>query len=52
MKKLFLVAVIAVAGWLSSQAQSSPAPERYNNLLEQMVQLEQPKAEFLMNATM
>ena len=52
MKKLFLVAVIAIAGWLNIQAQTSPAPERYNNLLEQMVLLEQPKAEFLMNATM
>ena len=52
MKKLFLVAVIAIAGWLNSQAQSKPAPERYNQLLEQMVSLEQNKAEFLMNATM
>ncbi len=52
MKKLFLVAVIAIAGWLNIQAQTSPAPERYNNLLEQMVLLEQPKTKFLMNATM
>lgn len=35
-----------------TQAQSLPAPEKYNQLLEQMVNLEQRKAEFLMNATM
>jgi thiol-disulfide isomerase/thioredoxin len=52
MKKLILAALVAVAGWFTSQAQSMPAPERYNQLLEQMVLLEQPKAEFLMQATM
>ena len=52
MKKLILAALVAIAGWLTCQAQSKPAPERYNQLLEQTVQLEQKKAEFLMNATM
>ena len=52
MKKLILAALVAIAGWLTCQAQSKPAPERYNQLLEQTVQLEQRKAEFLMNATM
>ena len=52
MKKLILAAVVAIAGWLTCQAQSKPAPEKYNQLLEQTVQLEQKKAEFLMNATM
>ena len=52
MKKLILAVLVAVAGWFTSQAQSMPAPERYNQLLEQMVLLEQPKAEFLMQATM
>lgn len=52
MKKLILAAMVAVAGWFTCQAQSLPAPERYNQLLEQMVSLEQPKAEFLMQATM
>ena len=42
MKKLILAALVAVAGWFTSQAQSMPAPERYNQLLEQMVLLEQP----------
>jgi hypothetical protein len=52
MKKIILAAMVAIAGWLSTQAQSLPAPEKYNNLLEQMVTLEQRKAEFMMNATM
>ena len=52
MKKLILAAVVAIAGWLTCQAQSKPAPEKYNQLLEQTAQLEQRKAEFLMNATM
>ena len=52
MKKLILAALVAIAGWFTAQAQSLPAPERYNQLLEQMVQLDQKKAEFLMEATM
>lgn len=52
MKKLIVAAIIAIAGWMTAQAQSVPAPEKYNQLLEQTVLLEQPKAEFLMNATM
>ncbi len=52
MKKLILAAMLAIAGWFTIQAQSLPAPEKYNKLLEQMVLMEQPKAEFLMHATM
>lgn len=52
MKKLILAAIVAISGWFSTQAQSLPVPEKYNELLEQMVKLEQPKAEFLMQATM
>ena len=52
MKKLFFAAIVAVAGWFTCQAQTPPAPERYNKLLEQAVQLDQTRAEFLMNATM
>ncbi len=52
MKKFILAALVTIAGWITAQAQSVPAPEKYNNLLEQMSKLEQVKAEFLMNATM
>ena len=52
MKKLILAAMVAIAGWLTTQAQSMPAPERYNEFLEQMAKMDQKKAEFLMNATM
>ena len=52
MKKLIIVAIVAIAGWLSVQAQKMPAPERYNEYLEQVAKLEQSHAEFLMNATM
>ncbi len=52
MKKLIFAAIIAIAGWFNLQAQSMPAPERYNEYLEQVVQLEPRKAEFLMTATM
>ena len=44
--------MIAIAGWLTTQAQSMPAPERYNEFLEQVAKMDQVKAEFLMNATM
>ena len=52
MKKLILAATIAIAGWLNLQAQSVPAPERYNEYIEQVAKMEQAHAEFLMNATM
>ena len=52
MKKLILATIVAIAGWFTIQAQSLPAPEKYNNLLEQMSQLDQTRAEFLMHATM
>lgn len=52
MKRFILAAMIAIAGWFCTQAQSVPAPEKYNQLLDQMITLEQHKAEFLMNATM
>lgn len=52
MKKLILAATIAIAGWLNLQAQSMPAPERYNDYLQQVAKMEQAHAEFLMNATM
>ncbi len=43
---------MAIAGWFTAGAQTGPAPEKYSQLLEQVVKLEQRKAEFLMNATM
>ncbi len=52
MKKFILAATIAIAGWLNFQAQTMPAPERYNEYLSQVAKLEQTHAEFLMNATM
>lgn len=52
MKKLILAAIVSIAGWFTAQAQSVPAPEKYNTFIEQMAQLEQPKAEFLLNATL
>ena len=55
MKKLILATLVAIAGWCAVQAQSMPAPEKYNDYLEQvsqMADMSQQKAEFLMNATM
>ncbi len=52
MKKLIIAVMIAITGWINVQAQSSPAPEKYNSFLEQMAQLEQVKAEFMMKATL
>ena len=52
MKKLILAVFTAIAGWCCVQAQSMPAPEKYNELIEQIAQLDQFRAEFLMNATM
>ena len=52
MKRIIFAAIVAIAGWLTTQAQSMPAPEKYNDFIEQIAQMEQPRAEFLMNATM
>ncbi len=52
MKKLILAAMVAIAGWLNGQAQGMPAPEKYNDYLEQVVKMDQVKAEFLINATL
>ncbi len=52
MRKFILAVIVAIAGCVNIQAQSMPAPEKYNSLLEQMAQMEQNKAEFLMHATM
>lgn len=52
MKKLILAAMVAIAGWFNTQAQGMPAPEKYNDYLEQVSQLEEKRAEFLMTATM
>ncbi len=52
MKRIILASLVAIAAWFSAQAQSLPAPEKYNQLLEQIVRLDQTRAEFLMNATM
>ena len=52
MKKLILATMLAVAGWLTSQAQSMPAPERYNEFIEQIAAQEPTTANFMMNATM
>ena len=55
MKKLILAAIVALAGWFTTQAQSLPTPEKYISYIEQVYELantDQKKAEFLMNATM
>ena len=52
MKKLIFTAILAIAAWCGGEAQSMPAPERYNEYLEQVAKLEQTHAEFLMTATM
>lgn len=52
MKKLIFAAMVAIAGWFNAQAQGMPAPEKYNDYLEQVAQLEEKRAEFLMTATM
>ncbi len=52
MKKLIFTFIIAIAAWCCVQAQSSPAPEKYAELLDQIGQLDQTRAEFLMQATM
>lgn len=52
MKKLFLAAIIAITAWLNIQAQGMPAPEKFNDYLEQVAKMDQVKGEFLMTATM
>ena len=52
MKKLIFTIIIAISGWCYAQAQSTPAPEKYVELLEQIALLDDTRAEFLMNATM
>ena len=52
MKQFIFTAIVAIAGWLGAQAQSMPAPEKYNSFIEQIAALDGDKAEFLMNATM
>ena len=52
MKKLIIAAAIALGAWFSLQAQSTPAPEKYNDYLMQVAKMEQTHAEFLMAATM
>ena len=52
MKKLIFAAMVAIAGWLSTQAQTMPAPEKYNDYLEQVSQMDDKRAEFLITATM
>jgi len=52
LKKIIFTVIAATAVWLNAQAQIMPAPERYNDYIEQVATLEQPKAEFLMDATM
>lgn len=52
MKKLFLAAIIAITAWLNIQAQGMPAPEKFNEYLEQVAKMDQLKGEFLMTATM
>ena len=52
MKKFIFTAIIAIAGWYGAQAQSLPAPEKYNDYIEQVAALDPVTAEFLMDATM
>ena len=52
MKRIIFALLVAIAAWFNAQAQSMPAPEKYNQLLIQIAKLDQTRAEFLMNATM
>ena len=52
MKKFVLAALVAFATWNCSQAQSMPAPEKFNDYLVQLSQLPPRNAEVLMKATM
>ena len=52
MKKLIFTAILTIAGWLMVQAQSKPAPDKFNSFIEQIAQQDPAKAVILMNATM
>lgn len=52
MKKLIFTAILALAGWFTSQAQSMPAPEKFNEFIEQIAKQTPQNAEILMMATM
>lgn len=52
MKKFFIAALVVIATCLCANAQSKPAPERYNDFLEQVANLDIKTAGFLMDATM
>ena len=55
MKKFLFVAILAITGWFNSQAQLLPAPDKFNEYIEQVYQMsiaDQKKAAFLMNTTM
>ena len=52
MKKLIFTAMVVIAGWLNGQAQSVPAPEKFNTFIEQIAQQEPLNASILMKATM
>ena len=52
MKKFIFAALMAISGWCITQAQGLPAPEKYNEYLEQVATMEPSHAEFLMMATM
>ncbi|MBQ3732198.1 MAG: DUF5106 domain-containing protein [Muribaculaceae bacterium] len=52
MKNLILAVLLTIAGWSISQAQSKPAPEKYNSFIEQIAQQAPQSAEMLMAATM
>jgi len=52
MKKLFFAVLLALTSWCVASAQGAPAPEKYNQYLNQVAKLPQEKAEFLMQATM
>lgn len=52
MKNLILAAIVAITAWLGLQAQGVPAPEKFNDYLEQVATLGGANAEFLIQATM
>ena len=52
MKKLFFTVIIAITGWCMVQAQSKPAPDKFNSFIEQIAQQDPANALILMSATM
>ena len=52
MKKLIFAAILVATGWFNVQAQGVPAPEKYNDYLEQVAKMPGANGEFLMTATM